>query len=222
MAGGQRSEHGMAQAETDHPLERLVFFSDAVFAIAITLLIIEIHPPELHGNTAEALDALAGLVPKFFSFVLSFLVIGRFWIGHHSAFSTVAHYSPQLMWPNLMMLMAIVAMPFASAFMGENIGQFVPTLFYNGWLLFTALLSFRLIRIATSAELARHDFPHRDRLLMRSRGLGVIGGASLATGFTFITPVFSQIALGTIPLFMWLARRWLLRGEAAPAANGAA
>ncbi len=201
------------QTRIDHPLERLVFFSDAVFAIAITLLIIEIHPPELGGSTAEALTALVDLAPKFFSFVLSFLVIGRFWIGHHSAFAAVARFSPRMLWPNLMLLMAIAAMPFASAFLGENLGQLVPTLVYNGFLLLTAILSARLIALATSPEFARTDFLDRDRLIMRSRGVGVIFGAALAFAATFLTPIFSQVALISIPLFQIGVRRWLLRAD---------
>lgn len=223
LAKGRRArgEFTMAHGETDHPLERLIFFSDAVIAIAITLLIIEIDVPHLHGDPSEAWRALAERAPKFFSFFLSFLVIGRFWIGHHSAFSVVRAYSPRLMWPNLHLLMVIVAMPFASAFMGENIGQFVPTLVYNAMLLTTALLSARLIAMATAPDLASADFPDRERRLMRARGLGVIAGSALALVMTFVTPIFSQIALATIPLFMLIARRWLLKGasvDASPAA----
>ena len=195
---------------TDHPLERLVFFSDAVFAIAITLLVIEIHVPHLGGmSNAAAASELLNLWPSFFGFVLSFLVIGRFWIGHHNAFTMIDHYDGRLAWPNLLLLMCIALMPFASAFMSANLGQFVPTLFYNMTLLVTALLSRWVVGIATGPELRRAGTDPAIPVLLRHRGMGVILGAATAVAATFVSAQFSQIALATIPLWQQLLnRRW--------------
>lgn len=193
---------------TDHPLERLVFFSDAVFAIAITLLVIEIHIPHLeHGDDPAALRALLELLPSFFGFVLSFLVIGRFWIGHHNAFTLIDHYDGRLAWPNLLMLMSIALMPFATAFMSANLGQFVPTLFYNLTLLATALLSRWVIGIATSPALIRKDANPETVRVLRSRGFGVILGVATTVAFTFYSIQFSQLALLTIPLWQLLLNK---------------
>lgn len=74
-------------------LERLIFFSDAVFAIAITLLALEIRLPASQGTLTndQLLQDLLALWPKYFSYVLSFLVIGGFWMGHHQKFRLILH-----------------------------------------------------------------------------------------------------------------------------------
>src|SRR5689334_20483118 len=114
----------MAAARTDHSLERLVFFSDAVFAIAITLLVIELHPPHFDravATDAGHLEALANLIPNFIGYIISFFVIGMFWMGHHRAFALAAHYSPRILWWNLLLLCSIAFMPFASAYVSANV-----------------------------------------------------------------------------------------------------
>jgi uncharacterized membrane protein len=195
------------KVEMEHRLERLVFFSDAVFAIAITLLVIEIHVPDLPSRDPRvALEALDHLVPSFFGFALSFLVIGRFWIGHHSALSRATCFTARMMWPNLLLLMSISFMPFATAFMAANIGQLVPTAFYNLVLLVTALLSWRMVSIAIDHWPA--DEANDERKAMRNRGLGVAMGAATALAFTLVSPIFSQMALISIPLWQRLLTRF--------------
>lgn len=197
-----------AHETTDHPLERLVFFSDAVFAIAITLLVIELHVPVIGGGSdADYGHALAELIPSFFGFVLSFLVIARFWIGHHGALSLTARYDRALIWPNLHLLMAIVFMPFATAFMAQNIGMRVPTLLYNATLLATAALSLRLIAKATAPDLRRADADPHELVAIRARGLGAILGSAVALLLGLYTPQYSEIALATMPLFARLIAR---------------
>jgi uncharacterized membrane protein len=203
-------------AETDHPLERLIFFSDAVFAIAITLLVIEIKIPHLSTrSTAEATQALLALLPSFFGFVLSFLVIARFWMGHHTAFTLIDRYDKRIAWPNLLLLMSIAFMPFATAFMADNLGYFVPTLFYNLTLLATACLSRWVIGIATGPGMIRADADPAMPALLRNRGLSVILGTLSAVAFTFVIPGLSQLALATMPLWHWL----LNRGDRSTASN---
>jgi uncharacterized membrane protein len=96
-------------------LERLILFSDAVFAIAITLLIIEIKTPVLsERSTSALLDALAEKFSEFFGFLLSFTVIGTFWISHHRLFGFITGYTHRLLLLNLFMLFWIVFLPFTS------------------------------------------------------------------------------------------------------------
>ena len=82
----------------------MIFFSDAVFAIAITLLIIEIKVPEIdgaHANEHAFINSLLSLVPKFFGFIFSFFIIGLYWFIHHKMFGYVINYTNRLIWLNL-------------------------------------------------------------------------------------------------------------------------
>ena len=199
----KREDH----ASPAHPLERLIFFSDAVFAIAITLLIIEVHPPHLdrHATDRDHLIALINLTPNFVSFFISFFVIAAFWAGHHRAFSLSKHWSPTLVGPNILMLAAVVFMPFATAYMGTNMGERVPTVLYDCVLLTTALLNRRLVRLATSAPVVDENADPLTIARTRARGWGVTLGAALALVLAFIEPRLSQFALITIPIWLRLA-----------------
>ncbi len=120
-------------------LERLILFSDAVFAIAITLLVIEIKIPELHENVSDKalLQSLAHLLPKFLGFLISFMMIGLYWTVHHRMFGFVTNYTPKLLVLNLAFLFFVALMPFSTGFYSEYAGPdmfrhqlMVPMIFY--------------------------------------------------------------------------------------------
>ena len=106
MDGNEKALHNRDAFQ----LERLILFTDAVFAIAITLLVIELKVPELeHRTEHEALNALARLVPKFIGFLISFFIIAIYWTAHHRIFRFVRHLDARLIWLNLLFLLSIVA-----------------------------------------------------------------------------------------------------------------
>lgn len=111
----------MSTSKESFQVERIAFFSDAVFAIAITLLIIEIKVPELHDQFSEQvlINSLLHMIPRFMGFILSFFVIGIYWLAHHRLFRFVIASSQKLLWYNLFFLLPIVMMPFSTAFMSE-------------------------------------------------------------------------------------------------------
>lgn len=191
----------------DLSLDRLVFFSDAVFAIAVTLLVLEIHIPDLPRGAANGAywRALIDLIPSFFAFALSFLVIGRFWIGHHERFRSLRHFDGRLMWPNTLYLMTVAFMPFSTAFLGANLGEFVPALVYNLTMLAVATMAMAV------ARRVRLVSGHVDT---SGDGIDVIMAALVCVGLSFIVPAFSQWGMGTIVLWSRLERR-LARGPTA-------
>ena len=132
-----------------HQFERLVFFSDAVFAIAITLLVIDLRLPEGLGRGDAALGhALLDLIPRYIGLVVSFFVIGRFWSGHHDAFGYLAAADGTLVWRNLLLLFGIVVMPFPTALLGGYPQSRLAIAVYAGWLLLTGLANRHLLHHA--------------------------------------------------------------------------
>ncbi len=105
-------------------LERMILFSDAVFAIVITLLVIEIKVPEVAVTgmlpVEELKKDLVRLLPQIAGFVMSFFVIGLFWINHHRVFGYVINYDIRLLWLNLFMLLAVAFLPFTTSLVSQH------------------------------------------------------------------------------------------------------
>jgi len=112
-------------------LERLIFFSDAVFAIAITLLVLDVRLPagEEAGNDAQLLATLLGIWHKYLAYVVSFLVIGSFWSAHHRKFRLIRRYDRRMVLFNLLILMVVAFIPFPSSVLSEN-GTRTATILY--------------------------------------------------------------------------------------------
>jgi TMEM175 potassium channel family protein len=202
----------------DHALERLVFFSDAVFAIAITLLVIEIHVPDLPRGASDAahIQALIQLIPTFVGYAISFAVIGAFWAGHHRAFALAAHQGKVVVW-NMALLGTIAFMPFVTAFASAHYWERVPTVFYCGALLATALLNLRVVWIVTSPPMVDETVPADQIAFVRRRSFSVALGAATALAVSVFAPMLGQAALLTIPLWRILLTRWAERRQAAAA-----
>ena len=118
------------EIKKEFQLERMILFSDAVFAIAITLLVLEIRIPdrellEAHGGISDKTiaAALGELIPKFIGFLISFMLIGLYWSIHHRMFGFVTSYDRKLIFLNLLFLFFIALMPFSTGFYSEYAGR---------------------------------------------------------------------------------------------------
>ena len=152
-----------------HPNTRLEAFCDGVFAIALTLLIIDIKIPasERIGSTRELWRALGHLAPSFFAFVLSFAIILITWVNHHRFFKLVNKSSGSFVYANGFLLLTVVFMPFPTGLVGEYLltDHAAPAVvIYNsvtavqsaGWILVSgAVLRNRLTKDEKSTVLVR-------------------------------------------------------------------
>lgn len=199
-------EHRQTSVEQDSlGLERLLFFSDAVFAIAITLLALELRLPSLGGSLTndQLLQALLAIWPKYFSYALSFFVIGAFWMGHHRKFRFILRYDTNLILLNIFLLMWIAFIPFPTAIIGETENR-TAVIFYALVMAVAGLLNAALwVYASRNNRLIESGFTPQQKRRETIRALIVPGVFLLSIGLAFIQPV--------IAIYSWLLIAIVLR-----------
>ncbi|MCZ4242537.1 TMEM175 family protein [Pedobacter punctiformis] len=178
------SEH--SDLKKEFQIERMILFTDAVFAIAITLLVIEIKAPEIHENMtlSEMAKQLLSLMPKFIGFIISFFVIAIYWRSHHRLFSFIKDYDDKLIWLNFFFLFSIILMPFSSAYYSDNTMFSLPFWFYSANITLTGFFNYLMLT---------YIIRHKGRI---SDGFDDLKARQLARWRTLIVP--SIFLLGII------------------------
>jgi uncharacterized membrane protein len=126
---------------------RLESFSDAVFAIICTLLVVSLQVPDLHRERGETLIGhLVGMAPGFLSYVLSFALVTLYWIAHHEVLTIVRNVSAGLIWMNNFFLMWLALLPFPTEVMGRYPHEEMAVLFF-GLITLLAAVSFVGVRL---------------------------------------------------------------------------
>ena len=179
--------------------ERMLFFSDAVFAIAITLLAIEIKIPsiQLHGSESELGLALLRSLPKITGFLVSFMLIGQTWIEHHRLCGYMVKHDSGLLWKNLMILLFVAFMPFTTALLSEYFWSRVAICLYAFSFAGLGMAKAFLWRHAVNRNLLPHDL---DRMLVArisrrvwavpTTSIGVIIAAIAGVPYTYVGFIF--------------------------------
>lgn len=126
---------------------RLEAFSDGVFAIIITILVLELKAPE-----AGTLEALRPLLPVFLGYILSFIYVGIYWNNHHHLFQVVKKVNGPTLWANLFLLFWLSLTPFVTGWMGEHHNEPGPVAVYGGVLLMAAIAYFLLTQVLTHSQ----------------------------------------------------------------------
>jgi uncharacterized membrane protein len=127
---------------------RLDAFSDGVFAIVITLLVLELRVPEVDGPhlSRELVQGLKALLPKFVSFVVSFIYVAIYWVNHHQLFHSLKKADRGLFWLNNLFLMCLTFIPFPTALIGSYPREPVTVIFYGAAMMATAV-TFILMKV---------------------------------------------------------------------------
>ncbi len=121
---------------------RIEAFSDGVFAVAITLLVINLQVPQITSSlvSSELVPKLGELWPKFLSYALSFVIVGIYWVAHHNTFHYIKRSDRTLLWLNILMMMCIVFIPFPTALLGQYPEQQISVIIYGGTLVITGFV----------------------------------------------------------------------------------
>ena len=175
---------------------RLEAFSDAVIAILITIMVLELKVP--HGTDW---DALRPLLPIFLTYLMSFIFLGIYWSNHHHLLHTTDRINGAILWANLHLMFWLSLTPFVTGWMGENNFAELPTAVYGAVLLLSAVAYTILER-----TIIAHQGPHSK--LAAAVGRDVKGYASMAMyvaaiPLAFVNPRISDAIYVTVAA-MWL------------------
>ena len=177
---------------------RLEAFSDAVIAIIMTIMVLELKVP--HGVDV---DALAPLLPVFLAYVLSFVYLGIYWNNHHHMLQAARSVSGRVLWANLLLLFWLSLIPFATAWMGENHFAPLPTLVY-GVILLMCALSYTLLQY----KLTKHS--HGENVVLATAvGSDLKGKASIALYVVAIALAFVQQNISHV-IYVAVAVIWFI------------
>jgi uncharacterized membrane protein len=184
--------------EQEYGVSRLVAFSDGVFGFAITLLITTIPfsfedlPPS--ASTAQIVEHLLALVPNFSAYVLSFFMVGNYWVIHHRMFRHISNYNNTLLWIHLTLLFFVAFLPLPTAFLGRYGQNALITALYAVTQALLCLIF--LIMLWYTASHDQLSASVRDRRTMTYQPLrSVIPGCIfvLSIGIAFLNPLLAKL-----------------------------
>jgi uncharacterized membrane protein len=184
---------------TTFQVERIAFFSDAVFAIAITLMVIEVKPPHLHAGdgSREAFSELLHMLPLIMGTLLSFFLISLFWYKHHQLMRHMGTYDTGFIIRNMTHLAAVVFIPFTTAFVSANLTVHtpVPFILYNLNYIVATYTNYRLFRYALDERNGLCDIPWPgERRHLHRKLLFPIGVFALIIVLSLLHPSIASMA----------------------------
>ena len=177
---------------------RLEAFSDAVIAIIMTIMVLELKIP--HGTDLEALRPLFWI---FVAYVLSFIYLGIYWNNHHHMLQATRKVNGKVLWANMHLLFWLSLLPFVTGWMGENHFAPFPTSMYGVVLLMCAL-AYTILQTA----IVKHD-THENELLANAIGGDLKGKISIACYVAAIPLAFVHQAIAGA-LYALVAAIWLI------------
>ena len=169
--------------------ERAKLFSDAIFAVIITVLVLDLKPP-----SAATFRALLPLWPTGLSYVVSYLFIAIVWVNHHHLFGYAAEATPRLIWSNFAHLFSVSLIPFTTEWIADSRLAAAPVALYA---LVFVLVNITYLALCTEVvdRPAHDDVSHRLQRLLRMRSFITIGGFVVAAIVALRWPVLGMLLI---------------------------
>src|ERR1700691_5257012 len=181
---------------TGRSIERLAALSDGIFAVAMTLLVFDLHVPAsevIHGQ-GDLWRTLAGGAPQFISYVMRFMTLGIFWSGHEAQLNSFTHSDRHLSWIHIAFLFAVSIMPFSTRLLAGFIAYRSVLIAYWANILLLGVVLYVSWKYAERAGLLRESVTHEqqcavERRIVVAQGLYAFG-ACLCLINTYVSIVF--------------------------------
>ena len=189
---------------------RILALSDGVFAIALTLLVLEIAVPATTSN-AGLPKALLALWPRYLAYLVSFVVIARFWGAHRLAFKLIARDDSMLVWLNLLMLLFVAFLPFPTAVLGQHIGSPAAAVLYATSVTLAGIASMAYWWYASGGgRLLRPNAWRGQVRALRARSLSAPVFFALTLPIAAFAPYAAEILWILVFPMTWLVYVWFL------------
>ncbi len=197
--------------ERDPAFERVIFFSDGIFAIAITLLALEIRLPHVEpARIADELPAaVLSLLPLIAVYALSYAVVGIYWVAHHRMFRMIKRYNYRLVWLNLLFLFFIAFLPVPTAVLGEYWSGPATNVFYAISITLLGIAEYILWWYASTHGMVNPAFTPRDIEYFGRRIVVPTVIFFVSIPLVYLVPDNGKFFWALIiPVNLWLARRY--------------
>lgn len=180
---------------------RIEALGDGVFAIVMTLLVLDLHVPHLDAG-GSLLQGLVDLWPKFMCYLISFITLGVYWVAHHLQFYTVKKANRSLLWLNILFLMCLGVLPFSTALLGAHYHEQAAVIFFATNMILIGLSLYLHWAYATSGgRLTVGDLD--PRFVSTVKHVILIGPVVyvLAIVLSFVSTTISLALFGLVNLF---------------------
>ena len=208
---------------------RIEALTDGVFAVAMTLLVLDIKVPELEQSlsSGELPFRLLALWPKFLTYAISFVILGVYWVGHHMQLSFIRSADRPLLWINILFLLWVALVPFSTALLSEYTKHRLAIAVYGANLIAIGLTLALHWRYATAGT--RHVDPNTHPGLVRAAMARTLMGPLLyliAIALSFLSTELSLVMYALVPILYILPGRvdihWGKRHHEKPKSDQAA
>jgi len=210
----------MLRGNSGRDTDRLEAFTDAIIAIAITLLVLDIKVPssEVNESNQALWHALGDIWPNYFGYALSFIVLGIMWVNHHQIFQYIARTNHTFLIINVFFLLCVSFLPFPTGLVAEYIGhegEGTATIVYTGWFLMTAIFYNLIWRYPQRAGLI--DEAADPAAIAAINRVFSLGPPSYLIAFlvAFISPTAALIVMTILAILYAIPSGWLLLRKSA-------